>query len=68
MAPFGKDGGNVLVHCESASAFDVVPGQVDTSVERAGPVLGDRVVLEEGITKVVGVALANVFNAKIINY
>ena len=38
MAPFGKDGGNVLVHCESTSAFDVVPGQVDTRVEsRSSP-------------------------------
>ena len=68
VAPFGKDGGNVFVHCEMTCAFVIVPCQVDTRVERAITILGDGVVFEEGVTQVVGVAFANVFNAKIINY
>ena len=68
VAPFGKDGGNAFVHHETTSAFVIVPGQIDTRVERAFPVLGDGVVFEESVAKVVGEALADVFNAKIINY
>ena len=68
VAPFGKDGGNVFTHCETTSAFIIGPGQIDTRVERAGPVLGDGAVFKEGVAKVVGIALADVFNAKIINY
>ena len=68
MAPFGKDGGDVLVHREWTRAFDIVPGQIDTRVERDGLVLGDGVVLEERVAKVMGVTFTNIFNAKIINY
>ena len=52
VAPFGKDGGNVFVHRETKSLFVIVPDQVDTRVERAGPVLGGGAVLEEGVAKV----------------
>ena len=45
----GKNGGNVFIHYETASAFVVVPCKIDTGVMRAGPVLGGRVVVEEGI-------------------
>ena len=67
-APFGKDGGDVFIHCETTSAFVIVPGQVGTGVERTGPVLGDGEVLEERVAQMVDVAFTYVFNAKIINY
>ena len=46
MPPFGKDGGNVFIHHETTSALVIVPGQVDTRVERAGSVLGVGVVFD----------------------
>ena len=52
----------------TTSAFVIVPGQVDTRVERAGPVLGDGVVLEECVEKVMGESFANLFITKITNY
>ena len=68
VAPFGKEDGDVFIHRETTSTFVIVLGQVDNRVERAGPVLGDGVVLEKRVAQVVGMAFANVFNAKIINY
>ena len=47
--------------------FVVVLGEVDTREKRTVPVLGDGVLFEEGVAQVVGVTVANVFNAKIVN-
>ena len=67
VASFGKNGDNIFIHCEMASMLHIVPGRVDTGVERTVPVLGDGVVLEESIAQVVGMMVANVFDAKIVN-
>ena len=37
------------------------------AIQEAGPVLGDIVVLKEDVAKVVGVAFAGVFNAKVVD-
>ena len=59
----GKNGGNLFIHGEMASAFVKVPGKVDAGVVRAGPVLGDGALFKEGIAQMVSMAVANIFNA-----
>ena len=46
----------------------IIPFEADTGKIFTFPVFSDFVVLFEDIAKVVGVALAYVFNSKIINY
>ena len=45
----------------------MVPGEVNSGESGAGPVLGEFIVLEEDVAKVVGVAFANVFDTEVIN-
>ena len=45
----------------------VVPGEVNVGKSGSGPVLGEFIVLEEDVAKVVGVAFANIFDAEVIN-
>ena len=52
---------------KTSGAFGVVRVEVDAGETGAGPVLGDIVVLEEDVTKVVGVAFADVFDAEVID-
>ena len=52
---------------KTAGTFGVVPVEVDAGEMGAGLVLGDIVVLEEDVAKVVGVEFANVFDAEVIN-
>ena len=50
-----------------AGAFGVVPVEVDVGETGSVPVLGDVVVLKEDVTKVVGVASADVFDAEVVD-
>ena len=59
---------DVVLNGESSSALVVVPLNIDAGVVRACPILGDFIVFDEDVTKVVGVAFADVFDAKIIHY
>ena len=52
---------------QAAGAVCVVPGEFDAGKSGAGPVLGEFIVLEEDVAKVVGMAFANIFDAKVID-
>ena len=58
---------NVVFHCEAAGEIGVVPLKVDAGVQVSFPVLSDLIVLFQDCSEVDGVALANVFDAKIVN-
>ena len=57
----------VILDGKATGAFVVVPGEVYAGEAGAGPVLGDLVMLEEGVTEVVGVAFVDVFYAEVVN-
>ena len=58
---------NIILDGQAAGAVCVVPGEVDAGESGAGPVMGEFIVLEEDVAKVISVALANVFDAKVID-
>ena len=45
----------------------MVPGEVDAGELGAGPVLGDFIMLEEDVVKVIGVVFVDVFFAKVVD-
>ena len=57
----------VILDGQATGAFGVVPGKIDTGEAGAGPILGDFVMHEEGVAKVVGMAFFGVFYAEVIN-
>ena len=67
MAPFEEEVLDVVLDENTAGVFGVVPVEVDAGKTGAGTVLGDIVVIKEDIAKVVGVAFANVLDAKVVN-
>ena len=67
MAPFEKEVFDVILDGQAKGAFGVVPGEIDAGKLGAGPVLGDLIMLEEDIAKVIGVAFFDVFYAKVVN-
>ena len=68
MTPFEENILDVVLDGEASSALVVVPLNIDAGVVRACPILCDFIVFDEDVTKVVGVAFADVFYAKIIHY
>ena len=67
MAPLEKEVFDVILGGQETGAFGVVPGKIDAGEAGAGPVLGDFVMLEEGVAKVVGMAFVGVFYAEDVN-
>ena len=67
VAPFKEEVFDIMFDGQVAGAFGVVPGEVDAGESGSGPVLGEFIVLEEYVAKVVGVAFSNIFNAEVIN-
>ena len=67
MAPFDKEVFYVIIDGQAAGEFGVVPGEIDAGESVAGPVLGDFIILEEDVAKVIGVAFVGVFYAKVVN-
>ena len=67
VAPFEKEVFDVILDEQATGAFVVVPGEIDAGESRAGPVLGDFIMLEEDVAKVIGVAFVDVFYAKVVN-
>ena len=67
MAPLEKEVFNVILDGQVTGAFGVVPGKIDAGEAGAGPVLGDLVILEEGVAQMVGVAFVDVFYAEVVN-
>ena len=57
----------VILDGQATGAFGVVPGEIDAGEAGAGPVLGDLLMLKEGVAHVVGVAFVDVFYAKVVN-
>ena len=67
MAPFKEEVFDIILDGQAAGVVCVVPGEVDAGESGAGPVMDEFIVLEEDVAKVIGVALANVFDAKVID-
>ena len=67
MASFKKEVFDVIIDGHATGAFQVVPGEIDAGESGAGPVLGNFIMLEEDVTKVIGVAFVNVFYAEAVN-
>ena len=49
VAPLEKEVLYVILDGQATGAFGVVPGEIDACEAGAGPVLGDLVMLEEGV-------------------
>ena len=67
MTPSEEEVLDVVLDGDTAGAFGVIPVEVDAGETVAGPVLGDIVVLKEDVAKMVGVAFADVFDAKVVD-
>ena len=68
VTPFEENILDVVLDGEATSLLVVVPLKIDAGVVRACPILVDFIAFDEDVTKVVGVAFADIFEAKIINY
>ena len=67
VAPFKEEVFNLILDGQATGAVCVVPGEVDAGELGAGPVLGDFIMLEEDVAKVMGVEFANVFYDKVVD-
>ena len=67
VAPFKKDLLNVILDGQATGAFGVFAGEIDAGKSGAGPVLGGFIMLEEDVTKVIGVSFVDIFKAEVIN-
>ena len=67
VAPFKEEVFNVILDGQATGAVCVVPGEADAGESRAGPVLGDFIMLEEDLTKVIGMAFVDVFYAEVVD-
>ena len=67
VAPFKEEVFDIMIDGQTAGAVGLVPGEVDACESGAVPVLGEFIVLEEDVVKVVGVAFAKIFDAEVID-
>ena len=67
VAPFKEEVFDIMLDRHAEGAVGVVPGEADAGKLGAGPVLGEFIVLKEYVAKVVGMAFANIFDAKVID-
>ena len=67
VAPFKEEVFDIMFDGQVAGAVGVVPGEVNAGKLGAGPVLGEFIVIEEDVAKVVGVAFDNIFDAEVID-
>ena len=65
--PFKEEVFDIIFDGKTAGAVGLVPDEADAGKLGAGLVLGEFIVLEEDVAKVVGVAFANIFDAEVIN-
>ena len=68
MVIFGEHGVDVVFHGEATGALGVVPGEVDACVEVALSVFGEVVEFLDGVSEVVSVVVANVFDSEVVYY
>ena len=59
--------GNIVVHGKDTGTFGVVPLEIDAGVKVTLPVFSDVILFFEGISKVVDMAVANIFNTKVVD-
>ena len=67
MIPLEADVDNVVVHGKATVSLGVVPLDIDAIVQVALPVFSTVIVFFEETSKVVGMAVANIFNTKVVN-
>ena len=67
VIPLEAQVGNVVIRGEATGALGVVPLENDAGVQITLPVLGDIIVFFEGISKVVVMAVAYIFNTKVLD-
>ena len=67
VAPFKKEVLDVILDGQATGAVGVVPGEIDAGKSGTRPVLGDFIMLEEDVAKVIGVEFVGVFYAKVVN-
>ena len=68
VVELGADIGGLVIHCEVAGALIIVPLDIDSSIEVAFFIDCCFIVLFEGVEQTIGVALAYIFDTKVINY
>ena len=67
MDPFKEEVFDIIFDGQAKGAVHVVPGEVDAGESGARLVLGEFIVLEEDVAKVVRMAFANIFYDKVID-
>ena len=67
MASFKKEVFDVILYGQATGEFGVVSGEIDAGELGSGPVLGDFIMLEEDVAKVIGVAFVDVLYSKVVN-
>ena len=58
--------GNIVFHCETSSAFNLVPVKVYSIIHIAFPIICDVVVFLEYILDIVGMSFIHVFDPEVI--
>ena len=58
---------NVAEHRHVHTFVSIIPVEIDTKVTCALPIVGDRVILLEGVHEMLGMLPADVFYAKIVH-
>ena len=67
VAPFKEEFFDIMFDGKAEGVVGVFPSEFDAGKSGAGTGLGEFIVLEENVAKVVGVAFANIFDAEVIN-
>ena len=67
VAPFKEEVFDIIFDGQATDAVCVIPGEFDAGELGAGLVLGEFIVLEEDVAKVIGVAFVDVFYAEVVN-
>ena len=67
VIPLEAEVGNVVIHGKVTGAMGVVPFEIDNSLQTSLPVFSYVIVLFEGISKVMGMAVAGIFSTKVVD-
>ena len=67
MVVFGEKCHDGLIYGERACASEVIPSEVDAGIEVSIPVLGECVVIADGVAEMMGMLKANIFDTKVIS-
>ena len=68
VVKLGADIEHVVVHCEAAGLIITVQLEIDSSIEVAFFIDCYFIVLFEGVDKMIGMALAYIFDTEVINF